>query len=534
MRKVALFFASSACRAGEPIDVKRLASEFEDSVDAVRVYEDFHDSSSLAEMTALVRERGISAVILAGRSPDHYEATLGGDHVAEELARAGVNPNLIIHANLAEHCSLPHAGAPAGVLFQKAKALTEVALLDARIRSAVEIVEVPPRRRALVIGSGAAAMVAAYRLVDLGIRVVVASASDGWRWSDAEKAHLAPSVSILEGHELCTLAFATQIRGVTGWAGDYETILAHEGATRRERFGGIIVAVGEDCESYMALWPLLQIDSTRDGRPYSRNAHTLSVRSTTSGVAIVPPPRAGEEALPRQTADATAAVLEITDLLNKPWLAHRVAVSKVDASHCGLCRTCIKVCAFNACSIDEHAGTSKVDERLCKACGNCVVACPAGARDLITGPTAQITGAIDLLAGVKLGDDPRVLAMLCAGCAYRAADTAAKEGHSYPASVLPLRVQCGGRVDMQHVLQAFEAGFDGVVIGTCREGKCHNIVGHLYLDRRVVLLRDLLRERGIDPERLQIMDISPHEGELCAKTLADFVGELSGAMSGAT
>ncbi len=535
MRRIALFFASSACRAGEPIDVERLALAFEGSVDAVRVYEDFFDSSTLVEMTALVRERRIAAVILAGRSPDHYQATLGGDHVTAELIRAGVNPNLIIHANLAEHCSLPHAGTSADLLFGKAKALTDVAVLDARLRSPAEIVEVPPRRRALVIGAGAAAVVAAYRLVDLGVRVVVASSASGWNLNGAEREHLAPSVSVLERHELCTLAFATQIRGVTGWAGDYETTLAHAGATRRERLGGIIVAVGEEYESYAALWPLLQIDSDREGRPYSRNTHTLSVRSTTSGVAVVPPPRGnGEEPLRQQSADATAAVLEITDLLNKPWLAHCVAVSRVDASHCGLCRTCIKVCAFSACSIDEHAGTSRVDERLCKACGNCVVACPAGARDLITGPTAQITGAISLLARAKLGDEPHVLALLCAGCAYRAADTAAREGHTYPVSVLPLRVQCGGRVDMQHVLQAFESGFDGVVIGTCREGKCHNIVGHLYLDRRVVLLRDLLRERGIDPDRLQIMDISPHEGELCARTLAEFAGELSGAISGAT
>lgn len=530
MRRIALFLSSDACRAGAPLDVGGLAEHYAGTLQVVHVVEDFHKPGSMMEILELVRRNRIESVVLAGRSPDYYDSTLGADYLADRLVKGGINPNLVIFANLSEHCSMVSEGYGPAPLHRKAIMLIDVALLDARIRNPVDTTEVPPRQRVLVIGSGEAAAVAAYRLVGRGFRVVVASESEGWEWPDAYRAHLEPGVAALQLHDECRMIFSAGIRSVAGWAGDYEVVFVSDGEERVERFGGIVVAVGSDYERYAPLWPLLQIDSDANKRPLSRNRHTLAVRSAAEGVAIVRPPGSSDRSrsnLRQQTINAAAAVLEISNLLSEPWLDHANAVSKVDAADCGLCRTCIKVCAFHACSIDEEAETSKVEERLCKACGNCVVACPAGARDLIGGPTRFITEAIDLMAGRRMNrEDPNVLAFLCAGCAYRAADSAARKGQKIPIGVMPLRVQCGGRVDMQHVLQAFQGGFDGVIIGTCREGTCHNIVGHLYLDRRVVLFRDLLRSRGFDPEHLQIMDISPHEGELCATVMREFVDGL--------
>ena len=121
MRRIALFFAAAPCRAGTPLDVDQLASQYTGSVEAVKVYEDFHDPDVMADMSDVVRSKQIDAVILAGRSPDHYEATLGANSVAEELERAGINPNLIVYANLSEHCSKVHAGASPEILNRKAK-----------------------------------------------------------------------------------------------------------------------------------------------------------------------------------------------------------------------------------------------------------------------------------------------------------------------------------------------------------------------------------------------------------------------------
>ncbi|MDP2233545.1 MAG: hydrogenase iron-sulfur subunit, partial [Actinomycetota bacterium] len=60
---------------------------------------------------------------------------------------------------------------------------------------------------------------------------------------------------------------------------------------------------------------------------------------------------------------------------------------------------------------------------------------------------------------------------------------------------------------------AFKAGFDGVTVFRCREGHCHNLIGNLDMDRRINLLRTVLRSRHLDDARLRIVDISPFEGE---------------------
>jgi len=114
-------------------------------------------------------------------------------------------------------------------------------------------------------------------------------------------------------------------------------------------------------------------------------------------------------------------------------------------------------------------------------------------------------------------DTPKVLGFLCGGCGYPAADDAARvtgdSGAGYPSSFLPVRIPCGGRLDTLYVLEAFRGGFDAVCVYRCREGHCHNLIGNLDMDRRINLLRTVLRSRGIDDARLRIVDISPDEGE---------------------
>ncbi len=112
---------------------------------------------------------------------------------------------------------------------------------------------------------------------------------------------------------------------------------------------------------------------------------------------------------------------------------------------------------------------------------------------------------------------PKVIGFLCGGCGYPAADdagrVASERGEGYPASFLPVRIPCGGRLDTLYVLEAFRQGFDGVTVFRCREGHCHNLIGNLDMDRRINLLRTVLRSRHLDDSRLRIVDISPFEGE---------------------
>ncbi len=60
--------------------------------------------------------------------------------------------------------------------------------------------------------------------------------------------------------------------------------------------------------------------------------------------------------------------------------------------------------------------------------------------------------------------EPQVVAFCCSHCAYNAADLAGSLRIQYPASIKIIEVQCTGRVDIEHVLHAFEGGADGVMV----------------------------------------------------------------------
>ena len=57
-----------------------------------------------------------------------------------------------------------------------------------------------------------------------------------------------------------------------------------------------------------------------------------------------------------------------------------------------------------------------------------------------------------------------IVAFCCSHCAYNAADLAGSLRIQYPAAVKIIEVSCTGRVDITHMLHAFEAGADGVMV----------------------------------------------------------------------
>jgi coenzyme F420-reducing hydrogenase delta subunit len=83
---------------------------------------------------------------------------------------------------------------------------------------------------------------------------------------------------------------------------------------------------------------------------------------------------------------------------------------------------------------------------------------------------------------------------------------------SYPANVKLMRVPCTGRVDDVHLLKAFERGMDGVYVAGCLEGECHFLRGNLRAKKRVGHVRRILAALGINPERLQMYNLSAAMG----------------------
>lgn len=124
------------------------------------------------------------------------------------------------------------------------------------------------------------------------------------------------------------------------------------------------------------------------------------------------------------------------------------------------------------------------------------------------------------------GHEPTIVAFFCNWCTYTAADLAGTSRMKYPPNVRVVRVMCSGRIDPQFITEAFAQGADGVLIGGCHPGDCHYVEGNYKALRRVTLLRRMLRQMGIEDERLRLEWISASEGEKVARVIKEMVQTL--------
>ncbi len=60
--------------------------------------------------------------------------------------------------------------------------------------------------------------------------------------------------------------------------------------------------------------------------------------------------------------------------------------------------------------------------------------------------------------------EPGIVAFCCIHCAYGAADLAGAMRLDYPEGIRVVRLPCTGKLDVAHVLAAFEHGADGVMV----------------------------------------------------------------------
>ncbi len=80
---------------------------------------------------------------------------------------------------------------------------------------------------------------------------------------------------------------------------------------------------------------------------------------------------------------------------------------------------------------------------------------------------------------------PKIIDFLCRWCSYAGADLAGAMRLQYPPNIRIIQVPCTGKVDILHLLQAFEVGADAVFVSGCHQGDCHYMAGNYYARKRV-------------------------------------------------
>jgi heterodisulfide reductase subunit A len=195
--------------------------------------------------------------------------------------------------------------------------------------------------------------------------------------------------------------------------------------------------------------------------------------------------------------------------LRKQSLKVNAILAEVNPDICIGCGACASVCPFKA--IDwGPTGFPRVNKAACKGCGLCSVECPVGAMQLKYYKDYQLIPAIQGILDSKYiqeedPDEPVILTIACRWCSYAAADLAGIMRLKYPTNTRILLVPCSGRVDFQHIFEAFEKGADGVVVAGCLKEQCHYIDGNLVAENRVEQAKKTLKFYGIEPERLEMI-----------------------------
>lgn len=122
--------------------------------------------------------------------------------------------------------------------------------------------------------------------------------------------------------------------------------------------------------------------------------------------------------------------------------------------------------------------------------------------------------------------EPTIIGFLCNWCTYAGADLAGTSRIQYPPNIRIIRVMCSGSLDPTYVLKVLLEGADGVLIGGCHPGDCHYISGNLKARRRVAILKSVLEDAGLEPQRVWLRWISASEGAYFAETVREMVDHL--------
>ncbi|KYC47100.1 MAG: hydrogenase MvhADGHdrABC F420-non-reducing hydrogenase subunit D [Candidatus Methanofastidiosum methylothiophilum] len=123
--------------------------------------------------------------------------------------------------------------------------------------------------------------------------------------------------------------------------------------------------------------------------------------------------------------------------------------------------------------------------------------------------------------------EPNIIGFVCNWCTYAGADLAGSSRYNYPPNVKLIRLMCSGRVDPSFILETFARGADGIFVGGCHiPTDCHYQQGNFKALKRITMLKKLIADMGIEPERLEIFWISASEGKRFSEVMTSFTERI--------
>jgi heterodisulfide reductase subunit A len=197
-----------------------------------------------------IREKRLTRVVVAACTPRTHEPLFQGT-----LEASGLNPYLFEFANIREQCSWVHQRTPEKAT-EKARDLVRLAVAKASRLQSLQKSRLAVDHAALVVGGGAAGLIAALDLSAQGYPVHVVERENELGGNlrrvrrtlngQSTEVFLAALIAKVESDHLITVHRGTTIESISGYVGNFQTRLTGGNGQKAEplRHGVVIVATG--------------------------------------------------------------------------------------------------------------------------------------------------------------------------------------------------------------------------------------------------------------------------------------------------
>ncbi len=269
----------------------------------------------------------------------------------------------------------------------------------------------------------------------------------------------------------------------------------------------VVDEIVQPSEILEALGADLVLEIDREGFLQADNVHRLINQTNRRGIFAAGSSR-DRMTVPALQDDAENAAYSVAEFL---WNRDRGADVQVEIQpgRCARCLTCYRLCPYRAIAIESHM---TIHHEACQACGICVAACPARAIEMDQWDVdASLSRAFQNRHEEPVDASsvlPRRAVFCCTRSAGQARLAALADDPSLGENLVFIEGMCSGSFSSRHLLSAFEAGMEAVLVLTCHEGNCHSGSGRQRAVKNVTAARKALEQARIDPDRLQLNSVA--------------------------
>jgi len=263
---------------------------------------------------------------------------------------------------------------------------------------------------------------------------------------------------------------------------------------------------------------LLTLSRTQDGFFMEAHPKLRPVDAATGGVFFAGCAE-GPKDIKDSVTQASAAAARAGILMAQGKVTVEAITPIMFPEKCKVCGLCLKVCPYNAITLNKDLKRVELIEAACGGCGTCAAECPFGALTQKHFTDEQIIAQID--AVTENNAEKKIVAFCCNWCSYAGADFAGVSRMQYPPNARIIRTMCSGRVAQKFVERAFARGAAAVLVAGCHIGDCHYINANYQTQKRVERLWKKMEQNGLNKERLQLLWASAAEGEKFASKIKE-------------